>query len=73
MKFNVDCIVDERRPGQEREFLVRWEGYQASWEAWRLPDWQGQPGDPVETWEPLTGVQQTEAFLAWENPPPALQ
>ena len=29
-KFNVDCIVDERRHGQEREFFVRWEGYRAS-------------------------------------------
>jgi hypothetical protein len=50
----------------ERHFLMRWAGYHATWEAWRLPG-DGEAGDPVSTWEPLAHVQGTEALASWES------
>eukprot|EP00966_Prymnesium_polylepis_P311693 7202281-Prymnesium_polylepis.1 len=44
--YDVAEIVDEKGTGANHSYLVRWAGYHPSWEAWRLADWQGQPGDP---------------------------
>ena len=43
-------------------YLVRWEGYQPDWEAWRI---HGEEGSPIETWEPLRNVYRTEAHQRW--------
>lgn len=65
MMFAIDCIVGEKpsRGKAEKFVLVRWDGYHPSWEAWRTT---GDPGTPVESWEPLSTVRQTEAWRAWE-------
>ena len=42
--------------------LVRWAGYDPSWEAWRI---QGEEGSPLETWEPVATVRHTEAWMTW--------
>ena len=62
-KFDIEMIVKEERRSKARWFLVRWEGYHPSWEAWRI---NGQRGEPVETWEPLTTVQGTQALESWQ-------
>ena len=56
--FEVEAIVEEQRGW----VLVRWRGYHPSWEAWRI---SGNPGDPVETWERLSKMRQTEAYQIW--------
>ena len=61
--FDIDRIVQEKRRSKARWFLVRWEGYNPSWEAWRI---NGQRGEPVETWEPLATVQGTQALESWQ-------
>ena len=53
-KFDIEMIVKEERRSKARWFLVRWEGYHPSWEAWRI---NGLRGEPVETWEPLAMAQ----------------
>ena len=42
--------------------LVRWAGYDPSWEAWRI---RGEEGSPLETWEPVATVRHTEAWQTW--------
>lgn len=67
VKYDIDCIVDERRSTGKAGmwYLVRWLGYQPDWEAWRI---NGRPGiDPIETWEPRSVVHHTEAFFAWRE------
>ena len=65
--WEVESIVAERRRNHGREFLVRWLGYHPSWEAWRMPDWDGAVGDPVETWEPHKLLRTTAALEDWEE------
>lgn len=61
--FEVDSIVAERKRG--KELLVRWKpGYHPSWEPWRC---SGQVGDPVETWEPVASLLNTEALERWNS------
>lgn len=63
--FEVEKIL-EVRPATGRAgawVLVRWQGYHASWEAWRI---SGARGSPLETWEPLCHVRRCEAYAAWE-------
>lgn len=64
--FEIELIVSEKKgKGKMGDlYLVRWAGYHASWEPWRI---SGQPGDPIETWEPAHGLRATEAFKAWKN------
>jgi len=62
-KFDIEMIVKEERRSKARWFLVRWEGYHPSWEAWRI---NGHRGEPVETWEPLATVQGTQALESWQ-------
>ena len=64
--FPVDCILGEKAHQGDTLYLVRWEGYHPSWEAWRTPDFSGQPGDPVETWEPSALVKYTQALRDWK-------
>lgn len=66
-KYDIDCIVDERKSTGRAGmwYLVRWSGYQPEWEAWRI---NGRAGvDPIETWEPRSVVQHSEALCAWKN------
>ena len=58
--YEIDEIVDEQRGW----FLVRWAGYHASWEAWRV---SGVVGSPVETWEQLRILKNTEALREWRQ------
>ncbi|GAA5873889.1 hypothetical protein JCM1840_000216 [Sporobolomyces johnsonii] len=50
-EYRVEAIVDERKRGRAREFMVKWEGYP----------------DAENTWEPLEHVRDTEAFGRWEG------
>ena len=63
--FEVERITEEagRWGGHSRWFLVQWKGYHPSWEPYRA---RGEPGTPVETWEPLTVMRRTEALKAWD-------
>ena len=62
--FAIDCILDEQTSmGRARKwYLVRWSGYDTSWEQWRI---HGEVGSPLETWEPQVNVWRTEAYSAW--------
>ena len=62
--YIIDEILDERPSSGAAKtwYLVRWQGYDPSWESWRIT---GEVGSPVETWEPLCHVRRTEAFLRW--------
>lgn len=64
--FEVEAIVDERpsRGKAEVMFLVRWVGYHPSWEAWRV---RGEVGSPVESWEPMSTMRNTEALQTWRE------
>lgn len=64
--YPIECILDERKTmGKARAwFLVRWEGYEPEWERWRI---HGSVGEPLETWEPLAVVRNTEALQAWRH------
>lgn len=67
-RFDIEMIVamePASRTTWER-YLVRWSGYSPEWEAWRIPG-RGTPGDPVETWEPLSAVKNTLAFQHWRE------
>lgn len=64
--FEVDAIVSEKKGcGKGKTvYLVRWAGYDVSWEPWRI---NGQPGDPIETWEPVERLRGTEALENWRT------
>ena len=62
LEYEVDAIVAER--SGPKPYLVRWAGYHASWETWRVT---GEVGDPVETWEPQQTVANTLALEQWRS------
>ena len=62
--FEVERIIEEKGMGCRRRFLVRWAGYRPEWEPWRIT---GDVGDPIETWEPMSSLRDTEALLAWDT------
>jgi hypothetical protein len=64
--YEIDVILAEKKvSGKEKKiFLVRWCGYDSSWEPARG---SGQVGGPLETWEPLLLVAPTEAYEAWRQ------
>lgn len=64
---SIEMIVDEEQPSKKNwhRYLVRWRGYDPSWEAWRVPG-RGSTGDPVESWEPAANLRGTRALAAWE-------
>lgn len=62
--FEIAEIISEMK-GKGRSntlYLVRWAGYDAAWEPWRI---NGHPGDPIETWEPAHRLRETEALQNW--------
>lgn len=64
--YDIEAITGEKKgkgKGQTM-YLVRWAGYHETWEPWRL---SGQPGDPIETWEPAQRLRETEALHAWKT------
>ena len=74
--FDIDCILEERAGTRTSEptFLVRWthENYHPSWEIYRT---EGEGvGQPMATWEPISGLLATEAFAVWReaHPPHAI-
>jgi hypothetical protein len=70
--FEVGSIVKEApgTRGVRRWFVVRWAGYDPTWEDWRKPLFPGHNpgrlGEPVETWAELADVAGTEALAAWD-------
>ena len=66
--FEVESISGEKMIGGHMYYLVRWAGYHATWELWRMPG-HGAVGDPVESWEPWANVVDTEALVVWEATP----
>ena len=67
-EYEVAEVLDEKGTGANHSYLVRWAGYHPSWEAWRMADWEGQPGDPVDSWERVTqNLLQTEAARRWKE------
>ena len=63
-RFEVEVILDEKRVGKSRYFLVQWEGYAPDWEAWRI---SGNVGEPVTSWEPERNLHCTRALHSWRN------
>ena len=63
--YEIAAIVDERAGSRtmEKSYLVEWSGYEASWEVWRAA---GNVGEAVQSWEPWSSVQRTEALQVWE-------
>ena len=49
-EWTIERIVDERKVGRGRRYLVRWAGYESS----------------ADTWEPTAGVKDTAALAEWE-------
>lgn len=64
--FEIDSIVGEKRSHGKTKimYLVRWAGYDVTWEPWRI---NGQPGDPIETWEPPQRLRGTRALEVWKT------
>lgn len=63
--FDIEAIVDQKRGKSKTQlmYLVCWLGYDPTWEPWRI---NGQPGDPIETWEPAQRLRGTTALEAWK-------
>ena len=57
--FNAETILAET----STQYLVRWEGYDSSWEAWRI---SGAVGSPLETWEPKSNLMGSLALEQWQ-------
>ncbi|GAW05905.1 reverse transcriptase-RNase H-integrase [Lentinula edodes] len=51
LELEVDRILDERKVGRGRRYLVRWRGY----------------GPEFDSWEPGRSLQQCEALDVWEG------
>lgn len=64
--FEIAAIVEEKKSRGKTKvmYLVRWSGYDVTWEPWRI---NGQPGDPIETWEPALRLRGTAALQAWRT------
>lgn len=64
--FEIDRIMSEKKVANKAKkmYLVRWAGYDAAWEEWRI---SGQPGEPIETWEPARLLQNTIALREWKE------
>lgn len=64
--FEIDRITGEKNvSGKAKKlYLVRWAGYNASWEPWRI---SGLPGETIETWEPARLLKNTVALKEWKE------
>lgn len=58
--YEIKKIVAEQRGW----YLVEWAGYHESWEAWRI---SGEVGTPIQTWEQLRTLKNTEALRSWRG------
>ncbi|KAL1521945.1 hypothetical protein AB1Y20_021593 [Prymnesium parvum] len=56
--YEIESVQAEKRGWVK----VRWLGYHPSWEVWRV---EGEPGTPIDTWEPRRKVKRTAAYAAW--------
>lgn len=64
--FEVECILAERKVGGKDKvlYLVRWSGYDPTWEQWRQ---NGIVGEAVESWERQYNLRDTEALQHWKD------
>ena len=69
--YEIDRILAEKTVSTKERvvYLVRWAGYDPSWEPARV---SGAPGGALKTWEPLLLLQGTVALREWRAIPPAL-
>ena len=65
-EFGIDTILAEKKVSSKEKvvYLVRWAGYDPSWEPARV---SGRPGEPLETWEPRVLLENTEALQEWKE------
>ena len=63
-RYEIDEIVASAGAwgGHRAWYKVRWAGYHATWEQWRI---EGEVGSPIVTWEPYRTVRCTEALQEW--------
>ena len=61
-RYNVEAVLKVNSTGNWA--LVQWEGYHPSWEAWRI---HGDPGTPLQTWEPVSHVRRTAAWCTFRS------
>jgi hypothetical protein len=68
-EYEIDKVLAERKVSSKEKvvFLVRWSGYDPSWEGARI---SGEVGGPIETWEPLLLLAGTEALQEWRESRP---
>ena len=68
-EYEIDKVLAERKVSSKEKvvFLVRWSGYDPSWEGARI---SGEVGGPIETWEPLLLLAGTEALKEWRESRP---
>jgi transposase InsO family protein len=50
-EYNIEAIIQERMNNGQREYLVKWQGYEQS----------------QNTWEPSGNLEDTQALDEWEN------
>ena len=64
--YEIDCILAEQKvyTKEKKIYLVRWCGYDPTWEGARA---SGNIGEAVETWEPLYILQGTQALQRWQE------
>ena len=62
--WDIAQILAEKKVATKakRLYLVRWEGYNPAWEPMRI---SGRVGNPIDTWEPLRLMKDTEALQEW--------
>ena len=63
--FEIERVVAEKKVTRKEKinYLVRWSGVDASWEAHRI---SGEVGEPIETWEYPCVVANTVALREWK-------
>ena len=50
-EFTIERIIEERKVGRGKQYLIRWKGY---------PELDN-------SWEPARELQETEALAKWEE------
>jgi hypothetical protein len=64
--LEIEEISGQRQLGGQMQYLVKWAGYDPSWEPWR-PEGEGEVGDPLRTWEPAKYVEGTQALADFKS------
>ena len=64
--YDIDCILAEQKVYTKEKmiYLVRWCGYDQTWEPSRA---SGKVGEALETWEPLYLLKGTQALHSWQE------